>query len=54
MIASAGGHTEVAKLLIKARADINAKGNDGFTALMCAEEQRHTEIVKLLKEAGAK
>jgi len=33
---------------------VSAKDNDGSTALMIAEEAGHTEIVELLKKAGAK
>jgi ankyrin repeat protein len=33
---------------------VNAKNNDGTTALMFAEEEGHTEIVELLKKAGAR
>ncbi len=35
-------------------ADVEARENDGSTALMIAEEVGHTEIVQLLEEAGAK
>ncbi len=48
-----GGHTELVKLLIKAKADVNAKDNQGRTALQFAQNQNHAEIVKILKEAGA-
>ena len=44
---------DVAKLLIENGADVNAKDNDGVTALMQASENGHTEIVSLLKSAGA-
>jgi ankyrin repeat protein len=33
---------------------MNAKDEDGDTALMCAEEKGHTEIVEILKQAGAR
>ena len=39
---------------IKAGVDVNAKSNGGWTALMHAAEEGNTEIVKLLKSAGAK
>jgi ankyrin repeat protein len=41
-------------LLIEAGADVNAQCHEGYTALILAEENGHTEIVKLLREAGAK
>ncbi len=40
--------------LLEAGADVNAKDNDGSTALMTGEEVGHTEIVEMLKKAGAK
>jgi len=42
------------KALLEAGADLNAMDNDDKTALMLADEHGHTEIVQLLKEAGAK
>ena len=48
-----GGHAELVKLLIKAKADVNAKDNQGRTALQFAQNQNHAEIVKLLRAAGA-
>ena len=42
------------KALLEAGADVNAKDNDGKTALMLADENGHTEMVELLKKAGAK
>jgi ankyrin repeat protein len=40
-------------MLIAAKADVNAKDNNGKTALKLAEEAKNTEIIALLKAAGA-
>jgi ankyrin repeat protein len=48
MLASENGHLETVKLLIANKADVNAKNNDGWTALMSASRNGHLEIVKLL------
>ena len=48
------GQTEKVLDLIKAGADVNAKDNYGNTALILAAAKGHTEIVDLLKSAGAK
>ncbi len=50
--AAAEGHTETVQALLDAGADVNAKNEDGLTALWWAAG--HTEIVELLKKAGAK
>ena len=42
------------KALLEAGADVNAMDNDDKTALMLADENGHSEIVELLKQAGAK
>jgi len=51
------GHLEIVKYLLKRGADVNLKGfsfNDGSqTALYQARERNHTEIIKLLQDAGA-
>lgn len=47
-----GDYAEV-KRLIEAGADINAKNNDGFPALIMALLMEHTEVATLLIEAGA-
>ena len=41
------------RCLIKG-ADVNAKNNNGGTALIWASKKGHTGIVQLLKKAGAK
>ncbi|MFC1854950.1 ankyrin repeat domain-containing protein [Thermodesulfobacteriota bacterium] len=46
--------TDLVKLLIGHGADVNAKTKDGETALSIAKEKGHDEIIKLLKDAGAK
>ena len=43
------GNAEIAKLLIKHRADVNAKTKDGLTPLMTAESENQRVIVKLLE-----
>jgi len=48
-----GDHTEVVKVLIDAGADINAKNNAGWTALMFAAKRNNKEVVKVLVAAGA-
>ena len=47
------GHSEVAKLLIDAKANINAKDKDQTNSLMAAAARGHTDIVELLLKAGA-
>ena len=49
---SAGDLARV-KALLAAGADVNAKNNDGVTALMRALQEGNQQMVKLLKEAGA-
>ena len=51
LLSTVFGYIEVAKLLIEAGADVNLRGN---SALKIALNERHTEIVLLFKEAGAK
>jgi ankyrin repeat protein len=47
------GHTELAKGLIDAGADVNAKDSAKWTPLHRATFWDYTEIVKVLIEAGA-
>jgi len=48
------GQTETVKALIDAGADVNLKGKDDRTAMMAAVRKGHTEIVDVLKRAGAR
>ena len=48
------GHTEIAELLLKHGAEVNAKDNNGETALMDAARNGHTETANLLRSYGAK
>jgi ankyrin repeat protein len=54
MFAAAGGHAGTVKALMEAGADVNAKTPEGATASMYAAKYGHTEIVEILKRAGAK
>jgi ankyrin repeat protein len=47
------GHTEIAKALIEAGADLEAKAEDGRTTIHIAAGWGHTEIVRILIQAGA-
>ena len=60
------GHAEVAKVLIAAGANVNATGIFGYTALeyvrllrdkgylTTVKKERHDEVIRVLKEAGAR
>ncbi len=52
--ASQEGHREVVELLLAHGADVHAKTNNGVTAMRIAFNRNETEIVQLLKNAGAK
>lgn len=48
------GHTEVVRLLLAHKADVNAKDDwTGNTPLQTAQKNGHKDIVILLKKAGA-
>jgi len=53
-IASAKGRSDIARLLLAAKADVSAADDNGKTALMLALENGHQEVAKLLTSAGAK
>ena len=54
MSASRRGRLEVAVALLAAKADVNAKRDDGQTALKLASQDGHEAVASLLKKAGAK
>jgi ankyrin repeat protein len=52
MIAVAGNHSTLAALLVKSGADVNARSEDGRTALSIAQENSNDAVIKLLQEAA--
>ncbi|MFB3896336.1 MAG: ankyrin repeat domain-containing protein [bacterium] len=54
MLAAMKGNTEVVQFLVDKGAKVDLKNKDGETALMLAKEQKHLDIVEILKQAGAK
>jgi len=53
MVAALMGGTDTVKVLLKAGADLNAKDNRGETPLAHARSHNHTDVVDLLRAAGA-
>ncbi|MHC4540282.1 MAG: ankyrin repeat domain-containing protein [Planctomycetota bacterium] len=53
-IAAGEGHKAVAELLISKGVDVNAKTRDGKTPMSLAKEERHNEIIELLRKHGVK
>ena len=53
MVASLLGYKNIVKILLDLGADINAKDNNGQTALMRATDHGYTEIITLLLDKGA-
>jgi ankyrin repeat protein len=47
------GHLDVARDLIEAGADVNAKDNNGFTPLCFCAKKGHLDVARALIEAGA-
>merc|ERR1712048_832419 len=47
-LAVSHGRLDMVELLVEASADLNIRDEDGSTALMCAAEHGHMEIVKHL------
>jgi Ankyrin repeats (many copies)/Sulphur oxidation protein SoxZ/Ankyrin repeat len=46
--------TQIARLLVKAGVDVNAKASDGKSPLALARENGYTDAEKMLRKAGAK
>ena len=51
---SGAGKTTLSRLLLERGADVEVKSNNGKAALQVAVEKGRDEIVKLLREHGAK
>ena len=54
MTAAVIGSTEAVRFLLQAGAEVNSKNDNKETALLLAEKWGHSDIVNLLREAGAK
>ena len=48
MLAASHGRHEMVELLLESGADVNARDEDGSTALMCACEHGYIDIVETL------
>jgi ankyrin repeat protein len=53
MFAAAKGYTEIVEILITNGGDVNARDKDSWSALTFAIKYNHTEINRLLEQAGA-
>ena len=54
MFASSNGKLDLVKYLISKKANLNLKAKDGTTALSLAMKDKNEEIIKILKDNGAK
>jgi ankyrin repeat protein len=54
MLASQMGQLRAVHALLAAKPDVNAKAANGATAMTLASKYQHQEVIKILKEAGAK
>jgi ankyrin repeat protein/Flp pilus assembly protein TadD len=54
MIASFQGHVAAVRLLIARRANVNARASNGATAIVMATTKNRTEVIEILKQAGAR
>jgi ankyrin repeat protein len=52
--ASERGHVNAVRYFIEHGANVNAKKKNGDTALSLAENNGHTEVARILREAGAR
>ena len=53
MVAATEGYTDTTRILLDSGADVNAKDNIGWTALLCAAFSNQTETVRALVAKGA-
>jgi uncharacterized protein len=52
-MASQNGRKDIVATLLAKGVDVNAKRNDGVTALMLASQNGHKDVVELLLDKGA-
>lgn len=53
-IACFHGNVEICRILLRAGANINARDGERLTPLFHAKDQGHAELVKMLRQAGAR